>query len=474
MNPKRSFPLVLALVFASRLPVLNAGLGLDSDAWRVWLAASRIARYHRYSASRWPGNPVHEIANALLHSIGLEAPFYANLASASMSVCGVLFLGLSARALNVRHWMLTAATLAATPIFFEQSVAGMDYVWAVAFASASLYAICKRRTLLAGLLLGLAAGCRLTTAALTIPYAILIFGYTPPGSRIARILRFAVPALCVSVLLFAPGFVRYGAAFFSHGDDPKPPLAIFAHRATGAVWGELGALAIALLVGRSVLSRLRAKGQPALNWELVAWLSAIGLYYLAFLRLPTEAAYLVITIPFVLLSLSALARSSREYVACCIAIAASSFLPQAKRHDFSWKPRILQNYAERAENEAKIDAMIAKSKTLTGPLVVACNDTWPRLAVHLFRAGDVRGEVYEEYQADHEADRSVWIDGRNGSQIRLVNNIRPSALRWYLEHHFALYYLSPGSVQSEVGWPHPVSGGRYDLKDFGASAFPDL
>src|SRR5262245_63012828 len=55
---------IAALVFASRLPFLAAGYGLDPDSWRVAVAARSIADTWQYWPSRFVGYPFHEIVSA--------------------------------------------------------------------------------------------------------------------------------------------------------------------------------------------------------------------------------------------------------------------------------------------------------------------------------------------------------------------------------------------------------------------------
>lgn len=49
-----------ALVLGSRLPFLDAGYGLDPDAWRLARAAHGIATKGVFQVSRLPGHPVVE------------------------------------------------------------------------------------------------------------------------------------------------------------------------------------------------------------------------------------------------------------------------------------------------------------------------------------------------------------------------------------------------------------------------------
>lgn len=60
-NPHCQLALVLVVVLFSRLPFLDAGYGVNADAWRVARAAHEIATTGQYSVSRFPGYPIQEI-----------------------------------------------------------------------------------------------------------------------------------------------------------------------------------------------------------------------------------------------------------------------------------------------------------------------------------------------------------------------------------------------------------------------------
>ena len=100
-------------------------------------------------------------------------PWALNGASAVCSVVAVWSFVACARRLGCRDALLAGLALATTPVFFINSVTAKDYVWALAFIG-SLFCVLDRRPRIAGLLLGLAVGCRLTSAAMVVPLGLIL------------------------------------------------------------------------------------------------------------------------------------------------------------------------------------------------------------------------------------------------------------------------------------------------------------
>jgi len=124
VSAPRTFLLVTGVVLLSRLPFLGAGYGWDSDAWRVAALAQWIVAHGQYAASRFPGNPVHELLCALLVRGG---PWALNGISAVASAIGAGCFAVLLRRLGVRYAALGALALASTPAFYVASVSTMDY-----------------------------------------------------------------------------------------------------------------------------------------------------------------------------------------------------------------------------------------------------------------------------------------------------------------------------------------------------------
>lgn len=294
--------LLILLLLASRMPFLDAGYGATPDAWRVARAARHIAQTGEYEASRLPGYPLHEIVCAFFWKCG---PWALNGLSAAMSVAAAMAIWSIARQLQCRDAALCALAFAATPVVFVSSVSSKDYVWALAFLLWAIHAAMNRQALLAGLLLGLAIGCRITSGAMVLPLAMILYGNGGDLRWRAMLLRFAAVAGASAGLLFLPVWGRYGLGFFTYYKHARADFATILHRATIEVWGTVAAIALAFLVIAALILRRRSlpMSMPpsATNRQFApAMAVTAAIYIVAYLRLPDMAGYLLPVIPALL------------------------------------------------------------------------------------------------------------------------------------------------------------------------------
>ena len=195
-NPRLQLIALFALVLASRFPFLDGGYGANVDAWRVARAARDIAITGEYSVSRFPGYPVQEIVCSWLWRGG---PVALNGITALFSAVSAVAFAMIARKLQFHNWLLAAVALATTPIFFVSSVCSKDYIWALAFVLLSLLGALHNRPVLCGILLGLATGCRITSLAMGLPLALILFGQPTGRDRLRALLQFSVAAAIVAI-----------------------------------------------------------------------------------------------------------------------------------------------------------------------------------------------------------------------------------------------------------------------------------
>lgn len=436
-QPKNLFWLVTIVVFLTRLPFLNAGYGNDPDAWRVAAAAQSIAANGRYIPSRLPGYPLQEIACSLFWQGG---PLVLNGIAALFSALACAFFALSWQALGGRHSFLAALGLAFIPLILINSTVSMDYLWALAFVLGSLYAILRSRPLLAGILLGMAIGCRLTSGAMLFPLGLMLY---QPGKRqdnLRNLAVFAVGTGLVGVLAFLPVVLRYGTSFFSFLKVGYPPWPEVLHRASVQVWGTVGiaGLLVALLTTvRRPHTTVRPLPTPVPKRYLAAWALVIPLYLLAYLRLPHEAAYLIPTLPFILLLLGR-ALHQRVFTLLCLTLLLSSFICLGGARLQS--DTILTDRALRVQSSSHLQQIVSFGEQVEEKSVIVAGPWLPGIrALVTYRDPEIARQIYiPETSVDLSTAQSHPLcDGA----ATYVYDLDDAQQQRYLDEGFKIYFL---------------------------------
>jgi hypothetical protein len=332
---------VALAVLLTRLPFLGPGLGTDNDAWSVGAAARFIARTGQYKVSRFPGFPVQEYAAALLWPGG---PWLIDLASALMCAIAAALLAVVLRRAGSRDAALGAIAFAFVPTVFISSTSGMDYLWACALLLSALVLTLARRGALAGVALGLATGCRITSIAFLLPLALMRAAPEPRG-RGRAVLALATPALLTAAAVFLPVALRYGGEFLSYYEPagghersvayflaglltlfrlPFSPLFV-AGLASVGVWGLVGFVALCVTIVAALARRAPEKASPMPRAFDAACGIAVAVSALLFLRLPDDEGYLIPALPF---GFILLARHCprRLFQGFCVAVLVSPFV----------------------------------------------------------------------------------------------------------------------------------------------------
>jgi hypothetical protein len=331
------FAMLLLIVLASRLALLQPGFGVDPDGWAIANAARLIRDTGEYHASRPPGNPAQELICAMVIDLGVYA---VPIVSTMFSVIAVGCFASMLRQLGVAAWFSGAAALAMTPIVYIHSLSGMDYVWALALILASGCFAIRGRWIIAGVALGFAIGCRITSGAMLVPICILLPRCASGDPRSwRRIIGLAAVTLAVGTLYYVPVLLRYGWAHFTFAQPAARPSGfVVLTRSTIHVWGALGFVAVvagfaivAARAARSCAGGFRAAPASATTWsarippDVVAAIVAIPLYGVAYIRLPLEAGYLIPIVPFAFLPLARWL-PPRAFRCVCAAVCLSPFL----------------------------------------------------------------------------------------------------------------------------------------------------
>jgi glycosyl transferase family 87 len=279
------------IYIAVRLPWLGTGYGAETDAYRVALSGLHLWRDGEYLPSRLPGYPLHDLLMAPLVQIGGSVA--TNLATVIASLMGVLIFARILRALASPVRGLLVIAFAFTPFLIVNSVQTKDYPWALTLLLGAYLASLKRQSVLSGLLLGLGAGCRITTGLFAVPLLLLYVDRRSWRGALSFLTAFALTGFAV----FLPVTLQYGRGFLAYADSRISPDIVIRSIGQYSI-GALGALAtvVALLCSWRRLIALPAALRS--NVQLRIWILTVLLYTALFLRLPIDIAYLIPIYPF--------------------------------------------------------------------------------------------------------------------------------------------------------------------------------
>jgi hypothetical protein len=413
-SARERLTLVLAAVavLATRLPWIGSGYGSDPDGYRVVIVARQIARSGVYEASRLPGFPVYEYLTALS---AWSAPWVSNAVTALFSVASFVLFAIIARELGGRRYLLIALAFAMTPLVYVSSCCTMDYMPALAGQLAATYAVLRRRPALAGVLLGLSVGCRITAGALALPLCLWILLSSARAAAIRQCLVFGVTLLLSAALCFLPVWRRYGAGFFSFYDnDWYPPLDVVLTRALPLVWGGLGLLALLGLLCAAPLYYRFTRGaldDARTRHALVLALVAVALYLIAFLRLPDEAGYLLPVVPFVLLVIALLVPPG-AVAALAAALLLSSWIGWQHGRP-TLEGAIVEDHLVRQSQQRSTQAIIdAVAKLPDNATIVSA---WALPRIELALDGDRQGSRQYVYLVENLGDYQHYL--QQGRQL---------------------------------------------------------
>jgi hypothetical protein len=290
--PAIRWPVVVGLAaVAVVLPVLFLGPGSDLDTGAV-LQSGHAILDGDYVASRAPGAPVHEAAVGVLEAIGGTA--LSNLGSLAMAVVLVVALVLLLHRERVPNPELAAAAVVANPWFQIAATSTVDFVWAMALAILGALALRARHPLPAGLLFGLAIGCRMSTI-VVIAAALTAQLFDERPRRRDAALAGAVGAV-VSVLVYlAPFFAAGSSLAFANNDFATSSPLNHLGRAVAKDLYFFGPYAsIALVFALPAL--VRAQRTWRQSWALRFGTIGLVASQLLFLRFPWKMGHLIPTL----------------------------------------------------------------------------------------------------------------------------------------------------------------------------------
>lgn len=303
---QRRFALLLFVAVGAAYSLLAwraTGAGRDPDAWRLALAGLDSWQTGQYVPSRPPGFPVVEILAAVTAPMGTLA--FKLLTAWAGAACAAATYALAARQ-DVRAARAAAILLAASPAMILASTMTMDYVWSLGLLLGGMLLARRGRGLAAGLVIGLAAGCRVTALA-GLPAAVLLLW--PSGGR-----RSKGVAQLLGSALGAAGLM-YAAVLHAHpmllAATHVPPSTQLVQSVKGLPFGLFGGVGFAVLVVAAVAAVLlpRRRERPAFASphppleRAALWAMIVG-FALVYAVAPHEPLYLLPVLPalFILLS----------------------------------------------------------------------------------------------------------------------------------------------------------------------------
>lgn len=300
----RNFFLFSLAVICSRIPFLFNGYGSEEDAWALAIVAERIGSTGIYEVSRLPGHPLQELIYAAIYSYG--AVFF-NLLTMMISTLGILSFVAMLQQFDIKNAYWSGGALAFTPIIYINSTNAMDYTWAMAFILMSGYYISKKKAVLAGFLLAMAIGCRITSGAMLIPFTFLIVNILPSEQKTKFLMRFIGSVFAGTLLFYAPVFQKYGTGFFTYYEHfPIPGFAKNFYKGSLAVWGLPALLTgcyfiVHLLLKKKKPEEVKFYEKDISKTLLLFCCITVLLYTIAFIQVPLKAAFMIPAVPVIVL-----------------------------------------------------------------------------------------------------------------------------------------------------------------------------
>lgn len=225
---------LITLFVISRIPYLDLGYGADRDAWGIAISAFNLRNAHIYMASRLPGYPLPEFADSLLINAGWVAT---NALTMMLTLLSVIIFAKILKELNSKMKGVLVIAYAFFPMLWINSTNSMDYMWGVAFLLFTWFSLIRKWYIFAGIMMGLAIASRLSSAALIIPFLVLI--WLSAEQRIRDVIAFILPAVITGSVFYIPLYLQLGINFLRYY-----PSNITLNQALNTAFLEIGDIAV--------------------------------------------------------------------------------------------------------------------------------------------------------------------------------------------------------------------------------------
>jgi len=443
------YSFLFLLIFITRIPFLYAGYGVEEDSWGIALAAFHTKLTGIYEPSRLPGHPFQEYIYSLLWGSG---PVVFNGLCALFSAIGAVSF-----ALILKHWKFNQVFLAATafamvPVYYISSTYTIDFVWTQALLLIAMYLVLKKKFIPAGLVLGMAVGCRVTSGVMLVPF--MIISWQPGLKHNLRVFfKMCIPMGLISIALYAPVYKQFGASFFMYYDQfPYPPFSKVMYKMIIGVFGLIGTISTVIFL---LIALLRSKHQEPGNAFsngldkkiILASGIIILLYIISYFRLPQKSGYMIPVIPFVII-LFAYYLKKHHFTWLCVTYCLSSFLFSINLTDAfrgaaysryaivckvsgqelfldPFTGPIFSDYSKRKQKMAFTDMVIRKAAALSDKTVIIAGWWYNEIMVTLIGESTNKQVIFEGY-------------------------IHSSALQQYRENGYQVFYLPEQNTYNDL------------------------
>jgi len=294
------------------------GYGTDIDVANVLEAGRRWIDHGTYEPSRTPGAAIHEISTAFLDQVG--GSVLVNLVSVAFAALALWGVQDLLRGEGSRIAGLAVIVLATNPWFWIAATSLGDFVWALGLLLAGAASARRDHRLLAGVLFGLAVGCRLSTVFLVVAWLVAErFGDPSSRAPMRRTVITGAVALGVGALCFVPPWLAADRTLdFLQTPEAVPALRVLLGRWVIKNVAFFGVLAGAVLVA----------GLPRLRRAWPSWRTSVPFRFallafvaceLVFLRYPFKEVHLIPAAMAVALVIGHFGTGARRWIGILIA-----------------------------------------------------------------------------------------------------------------------------------------------------------
>ncbi|MCB9768610.1 MAG: hypothetical protein H6752_10475 [Candidatus Omnitrophica bacterium] len=296
-----------------------------------------------------------------------------NLGTLVVSTIGFYLFGLILRQLKVEPVWLGVLALAFTPVVYINSVSAMDYLWGLTLILFGFYSLLKSNSLAAGAFLGLAAGCRLTSVTMLLPFSLWILLQPRPINRPKEIALLLISTIAVTILCFLPVIQIYGLDFLRVSIGDYPEWTGVLRRGTTGVWGRLGLIGLMIGIVWAGAAWVRGNSPTRESRNLAVLpvsLIVVLLYGTLYLAMPHESGYLIPAIPFVILLFGKIL-PKEGFRTVCILLALSPFF----YIDVKYSP-IERHHHRRVEQMDYASEMVDRAMAIGPNNVLVTGGNW--------------------------------------------------------------------------------------------------